>query len=788
MKAYSLCRIIAVTFCLALNFVHSHSYAQSAEQNPSIAIPHTVGEMVLDGKLDEEFWQGAKEIDLNIVNFPWDNTPSPIKTTAKIVENGSDLLIAFIAEDPNPENILSYYADRDTRWDDDLVGIKLDPQNNHRLNYEFVVNPLGMQMDSIQNHTTGEKNDLWDGIWQSYGQLTETGYLVEIKIPFRILNFSDEQAVKTWPFELFRIYPRDTWLRISHIKLDKDIACKTCQYPLATGFESVSSKENIMVTPAVVAKSEQSRDIYNSDDNWHEHNDVEIGADLRWGITSNTLINATINPDFSFIEADAAQLNVNQNFSLNYSEKRPFFLENSEYFSSNFDLIYTRNITDPDYGIKVTGANDNHTYGAFISHDSETNFILPGNLSSDIVNLAEESHASAYKYRFDVDQNLSLGLISTIRKSANYHNYTAGFDAKYQLNESNSILAQVVSSDTQYPTDLFAEFCTGDACLQKLKVACFSLACPYNEQVSRADKSARFSDQAVKVDFQHRSEYWDLDASHQKIGKNFRADLGFMPRADFAQDSIKINRKFFANEQALWQEGSASVNWDIKHNENGELIEKQFSSSAGIDGPLQSRYLVTYNKGTEVGLRYDQSITAIDNNTSRFDIESFEYFTAFKPINSIYLELKYSHGDEIDYVHNRLGEVKAAESYISWFATQHLELEVSYLNSQLTYQGNTVYDANLIDSRINYQFNARSQLKLSLIYCNIKRPAAHNPSGLFDQRKKEFSTQLIYSYKINPQTVFYLGYSDNSYQDDYLNDLTRENKTFFSKISYAWIP
>lgn len=792
-KSFFTCLITSLLMVFLVGLLSSTALAVTTSELSSnkqtITIPQAQGDIVLDGKLDDALWQHAQLIDLNIVNSPRNNTPSPIKTTAKIIENGEYLFIAFIAQDPEPENILAYYADRDTRWDDDLVGIKLDPQHNYRLNYEFIVNPLGIQMDGIKNHITGERNDLWDGIWHSFGRITDTGYIVEMKIPFNILNFPENQKIKQWPFELFRIYPRDTWLRISHVPIDKNNACIACQYPLAQGFKNTSAKKNIMVTPAVVAKSTQNRNIYQPDANWQHNNEVELSTDIRWNINSNTVINATINPDFSFIEADAAKLNVNENFSLNYAEKRSFFLENSEYFASNFNLIYTRNITAPNYGVKITGAKAEHTYGAFISQDSKTQFILPGNLSSDVASIDDESLSGAVKYRFDTDKNLSLGLISTFRRANNYHNYLVGIDTKYQLTESNSFLAQILSSETEYPENLFQDFCTGAACIAQLKVACFSLACPYNEQVSRARKQQSFSDKAYKIDFQHRSEYWQIDASHQTIGENFRADLGFMPRTDIKENNIAITRKFFSKaENAHWQEASVAGNWYIIHNQNNELIEKSLSTTATIDGPWRSHYQLTLSHSEEVGLRYDQSITKISGNTSRFTLDKLKVSTAFKPVNNLHLEFSYLYGDDIDYIHNRQGDSRQFESYFSWFATKHLEWQVTYIDSRLQYQHDNVFEVDLIDSRVSYQFNARSQLKLNTIYYDVKRPLDNNPSNLFDARTKELSTQLLYSYKINPQTVFYLGYSDSQYQDDNFNTLTKDNKTFFSKVSYAWMP
>lgn len=785
--ADKMCAAIVFFIFFFLTPSFSYSFELSNLNKKTINIPFSNENITLDGYLTENIWNNAKNIELNLVNSPYNNTPSPVNTQVKIVENGKYLLIAFIAEDPNPKDIQAYYGDRDSRWDDDLVGLKLDSQNNNRMNYEFSVNPLGVQMDSIQNNINNTYDDLWDGIWQSYGRITETGYIVEIQIPFRILNFKSSESFKQWPFELFRMYPRDKLLRISHVPLNKDIACDACQYPLAKGFQLAYSEKAIMVTPSVVIKNEQTRDISIVNDNWQDNTNTDIGIDLRWNIDSNTLVNTTINPDFSFIEADAAQLNVNENFSLEYNEKRPFFIENSQYFTSNFDLIYSRNITAPDYGVKLTGAQQAHTYGIFLTKDNQTNFILPGNLSSDIANVEDENHTAAIKYRFDVNDDLSLGLISTLRKSSFYHNYVAGIDAKYQISESNSLLAQVVTSNTEYPKDLYQDFCSDQTCIERLDVNCLTGNCPYNEQVIRADKTGDFSDKALKLEFHHQSEYWDVDVSHQEIGENFRADLGFMPRADYTEDSIVVNRKFYAQDSNYWQESSLLSTWNIKHNEKGELIEKFINSTVSVDGAYQSRYKLSFIKSNEVGLRHDTSITNIDNNTTLFDLNLIEAFTAFKPTEHLYLEFLYINGDKIDYIHDRKGKLNELESYFSWFATKHLEIEVSHIDSVLSADGSNVYQANLIDSRISYQFDNFNRLKFSIIYCDIERNLDNNPSGLFDKRKKSLSTQLIYSYKINPQTVFYLGYSDNSLQNDALTHLEKEDKTFFTKISYAWV-
>ena len=133
------------------------------------------------------------------------------------------------------------------------------------------------------NEITGEANDLWDGIWYSYGKITERGYQVEIAIPYNILNFEEDGKEKKWAIELLRIYPRETTLRISHTPLDRDNPCWLCQYPEAVGFANAETGNNIRLTPAVTASKNQTKDIYDPNSQWQDDNDMAAGLDLRWG-------------------------------------------------------------------------------------------------------------------------------------------------------------------------------------------------------------------------------------------------------------------------------------------------------------------------------------------------------------------------------------------------------------------------------------------------------------------------------------------------------------------------
>jgi len=730
-------------------------------------IPYSKGEIILDGELDEQLWSKALVVDLNLVNNPWENLPSPIKTTAKLIENGEFLYVSFIASDPNPEKIQGFLTDRDNAWFHDLVGIKLDTNNNRRLNYEFFVNPYGVQNDATFNEITGQANSSWDGLWYAFGKKTKQGYQVEIAIPYNILNFKSDGKEKKWAIELVRTYPRNTKLRISHVPIDRDNPCWLCQYPEAVGFKNAKINKNLRLTPTLTALRNESRNVYAEGNDetgeWSSQNEIEAGLDLRWSINANNLLNATLNPDFSVAESDSGQLSVNTNFSLFYEEKRAFFLDNIDYFSSDFNLVYTRNIADPDYGAKLTGRIDKHSYGVFTTNDTKTNILLPGNLNSGLATLEQESSSSALRYRYDYDEDLTIGAITTLRSADNYYNYVFGIDSNYRLSDSNTIRAQLLNSNTLYPDEVSAIYKPSDG---------------------------SFSDQAFKLNFNHNSEYWLVDLDHQTIGADFRADLGFMPKVDIKTNKVFVKRAFYSEQGSQWQEAGIAAKGQEIRNIANELIEREFITSVNIDGPLQSYLEVALVHGEKVGLRYDESISNIDGNSTFFNENQLNLYTSANLTNRTFVSLDLTVGDKIDYSNDRLGDLIQVAGNITVFITDHLEFDFYQTYSKLDANNDSgveanVYVANISELRLSYQFDVRSYLKLSIVYSDVDRNPDNN-NAFSSEQSADLATQLIYAYRLNPQTVFFLGYSDYSFQDDDLTTLERSERTFFTKFSYAW--
>ncbi|WP_170309586.1 carbohydrate binding family 9 domain-containing protein [Litorilituus lipolyticus] len=788
--------VVFFTFSL---LVHSLSYAsQSLNTNKNFSIPKTQGDISIDAKLDEPQWQQAKHININIVTRPYDNTPSPISTEALLMEDGTTFYIAFIAKDPDPSQIRAFLKDRDRAWGNDLVGIKIDTYNEQRSAYRFMVNPLGVQIDGIENEVTNSESDSWDGIWHSAGEINEQGYIVEMALPLRMLNFNDKLKEQTWGIELVRFYPRNQNLRISNIQLVRGNNCEICQLAKVTGFKEAKQGSNLMITPSLVASSSET--INEDDENlWDKDNDVEASLDLRWGITPDILLNATINPDFSTVESDNARLNINNNFALFNEEKRPFFLDNADYFDSNYNLVYTRNINAPNYGGKLTGRHNKHSFGVFFTDDTSTNILIPGNRKSSIATIDDESQASAFRYQNNYNEKITIGWISTLRTAQDYKNLVNGIDGRVRFNDEDVAKFQFLQSDTEYPDDLYQQFCDiddqNDCEPPAEENDCDLYGCVYNESALRTLQTDSFKGHAYRISYEHTDSAWHYFAKYNEQNEGFRGDLGFISRVDFNKFVTGAQRRWYADDNSWWNDVSVYSDWDISHNDNGELLEKEFDINAQLRAKYESYFRLSYTDRKQVGSRKDKSDLAITGNTDLFNEKQWSFFSEVKPILGLYLNMNISGGDAIDYRNNRLGERQQLSTKVSWNINRHLEVKLKQTYRSLDAKNSqgindNVFIARLTDFRATYQFNVMSFLRFSLIYNNTHR----NPDNYLyidpddiTARSKDLSSELLYAYKINPQTVFYLGYSSHHGTEEDFSNLEKDTHRGFLKFSYAWI-
>ena len=727
--------------------------ASEVVRKHSYQLPHIEQAAVIDGKIDEAVWQNALPIELKYENKPGEGTRARVATLAYIYEDGENLYVAIKADDPEPAQIRGSLRDRDALWMDDNVGIILDTFNDQRGAYQFYVNPLGVQADMRMSDTDGwDEDDSWDAIWDSAGQITDEGYVVEMSIPFRALRFPDVEGPLTWNIAVWRNYPRDTKVEMANYRSNRDLKCNICQFEQLKGFEQIAASNNFQVTPTLTVSRNDTRET--PDGEWQQGEvDNEAGFDLRWGVTQDMVLNATLNPDFSQVEADSGQLDVNNTYSLFFPEKRPFFLDGADYFSSErFDLVHTRNIAEPDYGTKLTGKSGEHSYGLLVANDQQSTFLIPGNQGSDLANVKGKSDITIASYKMDYGDRNNLGVMMTRRSGPAYSNTVASMDGIYWLDEGHKLSYQLLFSESDNPLSL---------------------------QASKDDDGFELApqqrDHAYSVAYNYNSRDYNFYANYKDIGEDFRADLGFMTQADIKRAVIGGRRTWYGDEDSRWTRWAIFGDWDKSYDQNGKLLEEEVELHGNLQGPMQ----FFSNFGLEHRKRfYDDEY---------FNETQFKTYTEFTPLSGLTFEGFMRLGKQIDFANTRLGDVFLLESTVIWQATRHLEVDVTHEFNTLKVDGGRLFTANLSDVRLSYQFDSRNQLKFVVQYTDIDRELSlYKDPGDREANNRYFSSQLIYSYKINPQTLFFFGYSDSGKQEEEFVDLTRTDRTVFAKFSYAW--
>lgn len=712
-------------------------------------LPRTTAKITIDGVMDEPVWQDAVRVTLDYETRPGENIAARVTTAVYLIEDGRNLYLAFDAEDPDPKAIRAYLRDRDTAWDDDFVGIAIDTFNDERRAFQFFANPLGVQMDATNDDVNQNEDESWDAIWSSAGQIHDKGFVVEMQIPLSQLRFPNTDGKQTWGYDLLRFYPRQHRYRLSNNPLDRNRNCYLCQLSKLQGLEGSEPGRDLEIVPTVTAIQSDSTDEPGVEPMQSNGTDTEAGISVRWGITPDMTANLTINPDFSQVEADVAQLDVNERFALFFPEKRPFFLEGADYFNTTIDAVFTRTIADPDVGAKLTGKRNDHTFGLFAAQDAVTNLLIPGLFGSDATTVEEENTAFVGRYSLGFGEASSVGGLVTVRDGDNYHNYVGGIDGRWKINDQNSIQFQFLTSDTEYPVEVAEEF----------------------EQAIDS-----FDGDALAIEYEYDSRNWFGNVEYRDLSADFRADSGFVSRVGGDVQEVSGGRVWHGEEQNFFNRIVLHGEYETVHDEDGNMLERANSLRLNLNGPMQSFFQARITSAEEFWEGVD------------YDLDHYGLFGEFQPRGGLIVGLLARFGDKIDYSNDRLADTLYFEPFVNWNVNRNLLLRFRGVYSRLeTLDGEKIFDASVADTRLTWQFNLRSFVRLTVQYQDIEKNQAVYVDDV-EAREKDVGRELLYSYKLNPQTVFFLGYSDRYVDNDDLNGLKASDRTWFMKVGYAWTP
>lgn len=398
-----------------------------------VSVPAIAGEeVVVDGVLDEAVWGGAALLTGFSQYLPVDRLPAADSTEVLVMYGREAMYFGIRAFEPHG-TVTATLADRDRLSANDQIQLMLDTFNDRRRAFVISANPLGIQSDGT--YADGSGTDLSpDFIYESRGRITDYGYEIEIRLPFESIRYQ-RTDVQDWGIQVVR--------RVMHSGHEQTWTPAEQSSPSYLGQSgSLAALTGIRrglvmdINPVMTARTTGLQ----RPDGWtYRNEDPELGGNLRWGVTPNISLSATVNPDFSQVEADAGQLIYDPRSAISFPEKRPFFLEANENFQVPNALIYTRRIVSPKAAAKVSGKVGDLNVGLLSAVDDRAS--APGIDADPVYNVL--------RLRRDIGPQSNLGLVYTDRIQGDDYNRMLGFDTRLLLGSRYVFNGQIAGSFTR---------------------------------------------------------------------------------------------------------------------------------------------------------------------------------------------------------------------------------------------------------------------------------------------------------------------------------------------------
>ena len=704
----------------------------------------------MDGDLSDPGWKGATKITTWYETNPGDNIEPKVKNVGYLTYDDKYFYAAFEFFDPDPGQIRAPFGDRDNVPSyTDYGGIILDTRNDGKTGILLLANPRGIQYDAVTDDTTGNEDSSPDFYWDSAAKITKDGWVLEMRVPFSSLRYPKGDP-QTWNILLYRNYPRDFRYQMFSAKLPRGGNCFVCRSNVLTGLEGLPAGGRLIVAPYVTGKEQGEPRGDLGTDFVNKPVRVDGGGDVKWTPNENTALDGTINPDFSQIESDVAQISANQRFALFYPEKRPFFLEGIELFSTPVQAVYTRTITSPRWGGRATGKLGQTAYTVLVTQDrGGGQVILPGPNGSSFADQDFRSIVAIGRVRHDIGRSFVSFLGTDREVEGGGHNRVFGPDFQWRATPSDTVTGQLLFSHTKTPDrpDLAAEW-----------------------------NGRTLSGHAGDVWYAHSSPTWDWYTEYKDFSDGFRADDGFVPQVGYRESYGEVGYTF--RPTGLVSRLRTYLIADYQAERDGRLIFRQISPGFGTDGVLSSF--------TRIRWAHDK----VRAGERTFDRQQLVYTVQFTPSRTFSLvSLDGFVGQDVDFANSRRGTGANVTAVFAVRPTNHLELrfdggwrwlDVTAENGRR----GRLFTAQFERLRATYTFTARSYLRVIGQYVRTERDPSLYTSSV-PKLDGSFTGSVLFAYKLNWQTVCFLGYGDNRTLTE--NDqLLRANRQLFLKLSYAF--
>ncbi|SYZ74481.1 conserved exported hypothetical protein [Candidatus Zixiibacteriota bacterium] len=719
---------------------------------PSLTIPRFSGAINIDGDLSEAAWGTAGVAENFSETNPGDMIKPPVETRVLVGYDEANFYFAFIAFD-NPRLVRASMRDRDDIWRDDYVGIILDTYSDAAWAYEIFINPLGIQGD-LKWQQNGEEDMSFDLVFHSRGKITDSGFQVEVAVPFSSLRYPGD-SIQTWKATFWRNMPRESRYQLSWSAYDRGKPCWPCQFGTITGIMQTRAGKNFEILPAVTGSEAGYRTDYGNPHSSFHNDKVETDLALngRALLASNLTADLTWNPDFSQVESDPGQIDVNNNFALFYEERRPFFQEGADLFETPIQMVYTRMFNEPDGAGKLTGQIGRTSFGYIGAIDKSSPFIIPLEEQTLVVPTEVRSTANIIRAKSGFGQDSYIGLLLADRRlDGGGSGSSFGSDMSFLFLKNYRILVQGEASYTKELNDT-------------------ALSSGFNDMAfgNHAEYSAGFNGEkywghSIFAMLEREARLWNIDLSYWEATPTFRAENGFETRNDVKRLMCETSLNFRPNGKYIisWAPGLTLTRiWNFRNQRKDEWVQPT---------------LTFVTKGmTTISLSYMRS-----RETYRGiyfpGIRSFS--VNFESVPNAFLELSgymaWGHRVARRFVPAFLGKTTdmTFDAVIKPTSRLVLAPSVEYAHMTTLDGQYEIYDGYIFRVRTNYQFTRELFLRLIVQY---------------DDFEKSTNIEPLLSYKVNPFTIFYVGSSHN-YRDfeEPKVKFAQMSRQFFMKFQYLF--
>ncbi len=704
---------------------------------PTVRPPRTNVPPDIDGRLDDQVWQTAARLTDFVQYQPIDGAPPSEPTEVYVAYDADHIYFGFYAHYSDPSIMRANRVDRDRAAQDDLLTIYFDTFLDQQRSYDFDVNAYNVQGDGIVNSSRRgggipQADRSWDTLFDSGAQIVEDGFTAEMAIPFKSLRYPQQPdgVPHRWGFQFVREIKELNREDIVWAPMSRDVSSFMAQMGVLEGMTDLSTSRNLEVMPTFTAVQFGSLERTGE---FPVDTSPEGGVNFKYGVTSNLVADATFNPDFSQIESDRPQIEVNRRFSLFFSELRPFFIEGNEIFDirSPVRLVHTRTIVDPLFGAKLTGKTGKIAVGVLAANDDG-----PGNLEDRSDPLYGKSARTFIgRVKYDLYTESHIGAIVTNRDFEDSHSRLGGFDASFRLSPQRTV--SVVAVGTQH------------------------------RDLEGVERDGHLFD--VNLRQNGRNLDWFFGA--YQITPDFDTDVGFVRRTD--------QRRTTGNISYRWFPQNAILDWGPRF---------RYGRNWNFDGVLEDE---NASLGLSLSLAKNlRASTSVDRDMERFGginfVQNRYRLSGGMNNRSFSINADVDGGDQIFFDDERpyLGRERGFELSLSVRPVSSLQSRISVDTSRFT--DPTSSDAEVFDVKI-VRAQTTYQMSQPLLVRNITE---------YDTFDRQLDFNVLLTYRVNGGTVFFMGYDDHYRQEDRIedldeqrflsNNLRRTNRAIFMKLQHLF--